>query len=83
MMRHFLVNTKIIPWSLFLFQRIMDDLDFSKILQDAESLTSEIEASTDLPRVQRNLRQVLEAGQLLLNRNSKQEPMGINTETQA
>jgi hypothetical protein len=60
----------------------MDDLDFSKILQDAESLTSEIEASTDLPRVQRNLRQVLEAGQLLLNRNSRREP-GVNAETQA
>ncbi len=61
---------------------MMDDLDFSKILQDAESLTSEIEASTDLPRVQRNLRQVLEAGQLLLNRNSRREP-GVNAETQA
>ena len=59
-----------------------DDLDFGKILQDAEALTSEIEASTDLPRVQRNLRQVLEAGQLLLSRNSRREP-GVNAETQA
>jgi len=61
---------------------MMDDLDFSKILQDAEALSCEIEGSTDMPRVQRNLRQVLEAGQLLVNRNARDDP-GQSAETKA
>jgi len=63
-------------------KKMGDDLDFSKILQDAESLTAEIETSGDFPRVHRNLRQVLEAGQNLLSKNAKREP-GVNAETQA
>ena len=61
---------------------MMDELDFSKILQEAEALSSEIDASTDMPRVQRNLRQVLEAGQLLVSRNARDEP-GALAETKA
>lgn len=71
------------PHSGLLQARAMtDDLDFSKLLQDAEQLTAEIDSSTDLPRVQRNLRQITEAGQLLLSGSIKDESLA-NAETKA
>lgn len=44
------------------------DADFSRLLQEAEQLTSEIEGNEDLPRVERSLGQVLEASQELYSR---------------
>lgn len=46
----------------------MADDDFSKILQQAEQLTTEIEGNEDLPRVERSLGQVLEASHELYSR---------------
>ena len=40
--------------------------DFSDLQQDAMQLTADIDSGTDLPRVDRNLSQILEAGQRLL-----------------
>lgn len=48
-----------------------EDHGFNDILQQAEKLTAEIDATNELPRVQRNLRQVLEAGQQLLQKASQ------------
>ncbi|KAG7311275.1 hypothetical protein JYU34_002306 [Plutella xylostella] len=44
------------------------DSDFSKLLQQAEQLTTEIEGNEELPRVERSLGQVLEASQELYSR---------------
>lgn len=46
----------------------MADADFSKLLQEAEQLTTEIEGNEELPRVERSLGQVLEASQELYSR---------------
>ncbi|CAH0405001.1 unnamed protein product [Chilo suppressalis] len=46
----------------------MADEDFSKLLQQAEQLTTEIEGNEELPRVERSLGQVLEASQELYSR---------------
>ncbi|CAK1544177.1 unnamed protein product [Leptosia nina] len=46
----------------------MADDDFSKLLQQAEQLTTEIEGNEDLPRVERSLGQVLEASHELYSR---------------
>ncbi|CAK1602830.1 unnamed protein product [Parnassius mnemosyne] len=46
----------------------MADDDFSKLLQQAEQLTTEIEGNEELPRVERSLGQVLEASQELYSR---------------
>ncbi|CAG4943938.1 unnamed protein product [Colias eurytheme] len=46
----------------------MADEDFSKLLQQAEQLTTEIEGNEDLPRVERSLGQVLEASHELYSR---------------
>ncbi|VVD02712.1 unnamed protein product [Leptidea sinapis] len=46
----------------------MADEDFSKLLQQAEQLTTEIEGNEDLPRVERSLGQVLEASNELYSR---------------
>ena len=43
---------------------------FAALLQQAEQLSADIEAGGALPRVQRNLQQVAEAGQRLLDRTS-------------
>ena len=61
----------------------IEDLDFSQILQDAESLSSEIETTTDLPRVQRNLRQILETCQSLVTKNTKETQVPYSTEANA
>ncbi|CAH1117139.1 unnamed protein product [Phaedon cochleariae] len=42
--------------------------DFSQLLQEAEKLTSELEGITELPKVERSLRQVLEASNDLYTR---------------
>ncbi|XP_052817034.1 nuclear pore complex protein Nup93-like [Mya arenaria] len=45
----------------------MDDpSDFSDLQQQAMQLTADMDTGTDLPRVERNLNQILEAGQRLL-----------------
>jgi nuclear pore complex protein Nup93 len=46
----------------------VDPEGFSDLLQQAEQLTAEMDTGTDLPRVERNLQQVLEAGQRLWSR---------------
>ncbi|KPJ12259.1 Nuclear pore complex protein Nup93 [Papilio machaon] len=46
----------------------MADDDFSKLLQQAEQLTTEIEGNEELPRVERSLGQVLEASHELYSR---------------
>ncbi|XP_064640294.1 nuclear pore complex protein Nup93-like [Lineus longissimus] len=46
----------------------VDAEGFSDLLQQAEQLTAEMDTGTDLPRVERNLQQVLEAGQRLWSR---------------
>ncbi|XP_069113478.1 nuclear pore complex protein Nup93-like [Argopecten irradians] len=45
-----------------------DGNDFGDLQQQAEQLTAEMESGTDLPRVSRNLTQILEAGQRLLSK---------------
>lgn len=42
--------------------------DFSDLLQKAEKLTTDIEGTTDLPRVERSIRQVLEASNVLYSK---------------
>ncbi|XP_052062169.1 nuclear pore complex protein Nup93-like [Mytilus californianus] len=42
--------------------------NFSDLQQQAEQLTAEMESGTDLPRVTRNLAQILEAGERLLSK---------------
>lgn len=44
----------------------VDASDFSDLQQQALQLTADMEGGTDLPRVERNLSQILEAGQRLL-----------------
>ena len=45
----------------------------SSLLQQAEQLTADIEASGELPHVHRNLHQIHEAGQRLLDKTSVQD----------
>ncbi|OWF34740.1 Nuclear pore complex protein Nup93 [Mizuhopecten yessoensis] len=47
---------------------VEDGNDFGDLQQQAEQLTAEMESGTDLPRVSRNLTQILEAGQRLLSK---------------
>ncbi|KAJ8920594.1 hypothetical protein NQ315_004733 [Exocentrus adspersus] len=42
--------------------------DFSDLLQEAEKLTSDLEGTTELPKVERSLKQVLEASNDLYSR---------------
>ena len=46
------------------------DRGLSSLLQQAEQLTADIEAGGELPRVRRNLQQIAEAGQRLLDKTS-------------
>ena len=46
------------------------DGGLSALLQQAEQLTADIEAGGELPRVRRNLQQIAEAGQRLLDKTS-------------
>jgi len=46
------------------------DPGLSSLLQQAEQLTADIEAGGELPRVRRNLQQIAEAGQRLLDKTS-------------
>ncbi|VDI79073.1 Hypothetical predicted protein, partial [Mytilus galloprovincialis] len=46
----------------------MESDNFSDLQQQAEQLTAEMESGTDLPRVTRNLAQILEAGERLLSK---------------
>lgn len=43
----------------------VDESGFSELLDQADQLTSVIDSSGELPRVERNLRQLLEVGQQL------------------
>lgn len=46
------------------------DSGLSSLLQQAEQLTADTEAGGELPRVRRNLQQIAEAGQRLLDKTS-------------
>ncbi|KAM7288940.1 nuclear pore complex protein Nup93 [Ixodes scapularis] len=48
-----------------------DSAGFGELLQQAEQLTADIDGNTDLPRVQRNLKQILEEGQQLWSRTAQ------------
>jgi len=45
---------------------VIDENDFSELQQQALQLTADMDTGADLPRVERNLTQILEAGQRLL-----------------
>lgn len=49
----------------------MAESDFSELLHAAEQLSAEVEGSGDLPKVERTLRQVLEASTELWSRVSQ------------
>ncbi|EDO27569.1 predicted protein, partial [Nematostella vectensis] len=44
--------------------------NFSDLLQQAEQLTADMDSGWELPRIDRNLHQLAEAGQRLLSRSS-------------
>ena len=44
--------------------------DFSSLLSDAQKLSADIQNGEELPSVRRNLQQIAEAGQRLLNKTS-------------
>lgn len=44
--------------------------DFSALLNQAQKLTADIQNGEELPSVRRNLQQIAEAGQRLLNKTS-------------
>lgn len=48
----------------------IDTEGFTDLLQQAEQLTADMDSGTDLPHVERNLQQILEAGQRLLSRTT-------------
>ena len=43
----------------------------SDLLQQAEQLTAEMDSGADLPRVERNLKQIMEVGQRLWTRTAQ------------
>ena len=43
---------------------------FTDLLQQAEQLTADMDSGTELPHLERNLLQILEAGQRLLTRTT-------------
>ncbi len=45
-------------------------MDFSSLLNRAQKLTADIQHGEELPSVRRNLQQIAEAGQRLLNKTS-------------
>lgn len=48
----------------------METEGFRDLLQQAEQLTADMDSGTDLPHVERNLAQILEAGQRLMSRTA-------------
>lgn len=66
----YLIDIKIFFLKLLLFQVVNMDVDnpsdFSDLQQQALQLTADMDTGTDLPRVERNLTQIFEAGQRLL-----------------
>jgi len=44
--------------------------DFGSLLSEAQKLTADIQNKEELPSVRRNLQQIAEAGQRLLNKTS-------------
>lgn len=48
----------------------MSDTDFTDLVNEAEQLATEIEGTGELPKIERSLRQVLEASQALWSRVS-------------
>uniref|UniRef100_T1ISV4 Uncharacterized protein n=1 Tax=Strigamia maritima TaxID=126957 RepID=T1ISV4_STRMM len=49
----------------------MDPGDFGELLHQAEQLTADIDSNGELPRVERNLRQILEVGQQMWTRTAQ------------
>lgn len=48
--------------------RVMDDSGFSELLRSAEQLSAAVEGNEELPQVERNLRQILDASNELWSR---------------
>ena len=55
--------------------------NLADLLQEAEQLTADIATGSELPRVKRNLQQIADAGQRLLNRAGV--PVDQNTDVKA
>lgn len=49
----------------------VDNAGFTDLLQQAEQLTADIDGEGELPRVERNLRQIVDAGQQLWSRTTQ------------
>lgn len=60
-----------------LFQETMAEADFNDLVNAAEDLATEVEGSGELPRVERTLRQVLEASHELWARVTTTGPQDI------
>lgn len=52
--------------------------NFADLLQQAEQLTADIDTESELPRVKRNLQQIAEASQRLLNRTTGPVEENVN-----
>lgn len=59
---------KSVHWLLY-YYRVMASDGFSDLLQRAEELCSTFDTDVELPRVERSLQQVLEAGQKLWSKS--------------
>ena len=55
--------------------------NLADLLQEAEQLTADIDTGSELPRVKRNLQQIADASQRLLNRSGV--PVDENTDVKA
>lgn len=58
--------TNILTYPILTVMDVTNQNDFSELQQQALQLTADMDSGTDLPRVERNLNQILEAGQRLL-----------------
>ncbi|XP_054164411.1 nuclear pore complex protein Nup93-like [Oppia nitens] len=54
------------------------DTDFGDLLHKAEQLTADIDGESELPRIERNLRQLLDAGEQLWSRTSTADTRQTN-----
>ncbi|UYV77860.1 NUP93, partial [Cordylochernes scorpioides] len=55
-----------------------ENAGFAELVQQAEQLTAEIDGTSELPRVERNLRQILEAGQELWSKTTQTTAKGTS-----
>lgn len=59
------------------------DRSFAQLLQQAESLRTDIHTGEELPSVRRNLHQIAEAGQRLLDKISNVQTIDESTDAKA